>query len=210
MSRQYTTKVYTEDGTTLIEVLITISIISFIFVIASDFVINGLNVQSYVSEQNDAVVESRKALAVMVGELRETANSGSGAYPLDTLEEQEIIFYSNIDDDTYPERIRYSLNGTIVERGVIHPSGEPLEYDEQDEQVTTVSQYIQNGTEPLFYYYNEDYPEDITNNPLGSPADPTEVRLIQISLSTNVNPNSILKARNLDIMVHLRNLKENY
>ncbi len=198
-----------QSGMTLIEMLITTSIVAIIFIVISDFTINSLFTQQYVSEQNDAVVAVRKSLKQLTSEIKETVNADTGAYPLDTVDDQELIFYSDIDNDDYTERVRYYLDGTNLMRAITEPEGDPLEYiTEQDPRI--LAEYIQNDTDPLFYYYNEDYPSDSVTNPLEEPIDITEVRMIEIRLSVNVNPIRLPDTRNLVTFIQLRNLKENF
>lgn len=201
---------YTANGFTLIEVSISVAVLVIITVLASNFVVDGLNIQRYVSEQNDAVVESRKALETMSGELREMVAADTGAYPIESVSEQEIVFYSDVDNDNYTERIRYYLDGTNLKRSIIEPTGDPLQYLPENETTTIFSQYIQNGDDSIFTYYNENYPADTVNNPLTDPIDKTEIRLIHIYVLTNVDPNRIPETRELQTGIQLRNLKENF
>lgn len=201
---------YTQYGFTLIEMVITVSIVGVISVIAANFVINGLTIQRYTSEQNEAIAESRKALNTMAGEIREMLSSDTGAYPIALAGEQELIFYSDVDNDMHTERIHYILNGTNLQRGIIEPTGNPLQYRVEDEIFTTFSIYIQNDTLPVFYYYNEQYPQDTNTNPLSAPVDISAIRMIQMNVHTNVDVNRIPDTRELLTAVQLRNLKENF
>lgn len=197
-------------GFSIIEMMITTAVISIVFLLAANFLLNGLNIQRYTSQQNEAIAESRKALKIMSSEMREMISSDTGAYPIESVSEQSITFFGDIDHDTYTERIRYFLDGTNLKRGVTEPSGEPLVYNTNNEVVTIFSEYIQNGMNPIFYYYNESYPEDTENNPLSGTIDVTEIRLIEIVVDTNVDPNRIPDTRELQSAVQLRNVKENF
>ncbi|MBI2410454.1 MAG: prepilin-type N-terminal cleavage/methylation domain-containing protein [Candidatus Kerfeldbacteria bacterium] len=199
-----------KDGFTIIEMMVVTAIIAMLSVMAAHFLVTGLNIQRFVSEQNDAIAESRKALKTMVSELRETVPADTGAYPIEDATEQEIIFYSDVDKDNETERVRYFLEGTNIQRGIIEPSGDPLEYLPENETVTTISHYIQNGSDPVFTYYNQNYPADTSTNPLAEPTNISEIRLVEIRVLTNVDPNRVPDTRELEAMVMLRNLKENF
>lgn len=202
------------NGFTIIEVMVTISVVSIIFVLAANFILDSMKSQRYLSEQNDAIVESRKAVAKMTSELREAISADTGAYPLAELDDQEIIFYSDVDKDTYTERVRYFLDGTQLKRGMTEPTTDAvtlaISYDTTAESVTTLAYYVENDTDPLFYYYNEDYPSDTAANPLTTPANPSVTRMVKIHVETNVDPNRIPDTRDLDSYIQLRNLKENF
>ncbi|HLD21744.1 MAG TPA: prepilin-type N-terminal cleavage/methylation domain-containing protein [Patescibacteria group bacterium] len=205
-SNHHATKTH---GFTLIELLITTAILTILVVLITDFVMNTLRMQEYTTQQNEAVTQSRLALKRMVSELREATSADTGAYPLESVSAQEIIFFSDVDKDESVERIRYFLEETNLRRGVIEPTGLPLQYNQENEIVSTFSSYIQNGTEPIFYYFNEQYPQNMEQNPLSNPIDKTVIRMIQIHLQTNVDIHRVPKTRTLNAFAQLRNLKEN-
>lgn len=94
-------------------------------------------------------------------------------------------------------------------KGVIEPvvgSGGKIEYPLEEEKVSTVSFYIRN-VPPIFEYYNRDWPEDTTNNPLPAPARLQETKLMKVYLVINVEPNRPPKEFELESFVQLRNLK---
>lgn len=203
-------RVYQQSGFTIIELLVAMGIVVIITTLAANFAVRGLQVQRIVGEQNQAVADSRTALDRFVNEMRETAPSDTGAYPIEQADEQELVFFSDVDHDETIERIHYYLEGSFLQRGVTEPSGDPLTYDTANEDVQTVSAYIRNDSDPLFYYYNEDYPADTATNPLASPVDVSEIRLIELRVQTNVDPDRVPKTHALEVQVHLRNLKENF
>ncbi len=200
-------------GFTLIEVVITLGILSFLMAGIYGFFIESYNFQTFVSEQNDAVSTARDGVEQLVYEIREAAPADTGAYTIELADEQELIFFSDVDADVLTERIRYFLDGTNLKKGVIEPTYDPLAeqtyaYD-GTEVITTIGQAVQNGVTPIFTYYNGDWPGDIVNNPLSYPADPTEVKLIKIYLEVNINPAKVPETYQLENYVQLRNLKDN-
>ncbi len=197
-------------GFTLIEIIITVTITATIFVLISEFLLLAIRTEDYVNEQNQAVIETRTALDVMIRELREAAPADTGAYPIFTASEQELIFFADTDKDDTTERVRYFLDGSELKRGYIEATGNPIEYLEINEEVSILSRYIRNGINPVFSYYNENYPTDTVNNPLTLPADLDAIRMVKIKLETNVDPARVPNTFTLDTFVHLRNLKENF
>lgn len=199
-----------QRGFTIIELLIAMGVVVIITIVAGNFAVRGLQVQRIVGEQNQAVAESRQALDRFVNEMRETAPSDVGSYPIEQADDQELVFFSDVDHDDMIERIHYYVEDNLLQRGITEPTGDPLTYDPANEQVKTVSAYIRNGSDPLFYYYNEDYPADVVNNPLSSPVNVTDIRLIEMQVDTNVDPDRVPKTHTLEVQVHVRNLKENF
>lgn len=193
-------------GMTLIEILTVASIAAIAVVALVRFVVVAYPIQKQTLLQSNANETARIQLERIAREIREARQSESGAYPLVEMQPQRIVFFADVDSDDRVERVRYSLQGTNLQRGVIEPSGDPIVYDEDDERVSTVSSFIQNGTRDIFSYYNGDYPSDTT--PL-SPMDLTEVKYIQFLLFVDADPNQRTDAVEVRSQVQIRNLKTN-
>ncbi|KKP97927.1 MAG: hypothetical protein UR99_C0005G0023 [Candidatus Moranbacteria bacterium GW2011_GWD2_36_12] len=67
------------------------------------------------------------------------------------------------------------------------------------------------SSQPIFRFYNQDYPGDIVNNPLStSPSLAVDqVRLIRVHLWINIKPLTAPDNVNFETFVNLRNLNEN-
>jgi hypothetical protein len=125
------------------------------------------------------------AVSTLTKELRGATNSGNGGYPLASLLDNEIIFYSDYDYDGQIERIRYVLNGNTLSKGIIEPVGDPTVYSTTTEKVKIVSDIIRNGTNSMFTYYNNSWPNDTTNNPLVLAKRISDTRLVKVYLKAN-------------------------
>jgi hypothetical protein len=122
--------------------------------------------------------------------------------------DQEIIFYTNVDDDFEMEKVRYFLEGNELKRGVLNSSGDPPEYS-GEEQVNLVIAYVQNQGNPIFYYYNGDWPADTANNPLPSPARLIDTKLMRVVLTINPRPSRPESQFTIESFAQIRNLKTN-
>jgi prepilin-type N-terminal cleavage/methylation domain-containing protein len=196
------------QGFTLIEVLITATIM----VVLGGLILTLINIVSRTrlsTFQNLMNIDQTNAqVSTMVRELRNIQVGDNAAYPLERAADQEIIFYSDIDYDGETEKVRYSLNGTQLEKGVIEPTGYPPTYPSANEKVRILTEDVRNGAEPIFYYYNGDWPADTVNNPLAQPVRLSESKLMKIYLKLNTKdePTSDFI---LESYTQLRILKEN-
>lgn len=159
-----------------------------------------LNSQAY----NEASI----AVAAMTRELRNARPAATGAYPMELANDQEIIFYANIDDDTQPEKIRYFLTGEELSRGITQPTGNPPTYT-GSEEINLVIPYVQNSGTPIFVYYNGEWPSDTTNNPLPAPARLTDTKLVTVQVTINPDPARPESEYFLTSSAQIRNLKTN-
>ncbi|MBI2009579.1 MAG: hypothetical protein HYS86_00220 [Candidatus Chisholmbacteria bacterium] len=153
--------------------------------------------------------QANSVAADMVRALRGALPSETGAYPLEVLDDQQIVFYSDVDADGRTERVRFFLEGVELKRGIIEPTDFPVSYPTENETVKVLSDYVQNGAQPLFYYYNGAWPTDAVNNPLNVESRLSDTRFVQLFMTLNVDPTRPESNFNLSPYVQLRNLKEN-
>jgi prepilin-type N-terminal cleavage/methylation domain-containing protein len=198
-----------QKGFTLIEILIT--------AVVTVILAGGILTLQYIIGQNQVTAwksyvginEANASTSSLVAELRTARNGENGAYPLEKADSSEIIFYSDVDFDESVERVRYFLTGTTFSRGVTKSSGFPISYLSANEKVKIISTIVRNGTDPIFYYYNNGWPLDTANNPLTTPASPVNVKLIKISIRLNADAQAENKDFVLENFTQIRMLKSN-
>ncbi len=206
---QHTIKTKGSEGITLVEILVVMVIVGILG--------SALVTMQYFLSQNQVVVfrsylnvdDANSSVTLLVRELRTASVSDNGAYALADIQDQQITFYSDIDFDGQVERVRYFLSGSQFSKGIIEPTGQPATYPSANEKVKVLSNNVQNDTTPVFYYYNEDWPQDTVNNPLQVPGGLSETKLIRIYLRLNPLANDPTNDYVLESNVQLRMLKEN-
>ncbi len=201
--------IYNQTGFSLLELSITLGIFIIIVLAWNNFTLQNLRSTAFGQEQLEAIRHAQNGINLMSKEIRELSPAEDGAYGLELAGDQEIIFYSDIDQDVYAERVRYFLEDDILKKGVTEPTGEPLTYNPTNEIVSTISEHVRNDTLPIFTYFNGDYPYDTINNPLPAPARMIETKLINVFLRINIDPQRAPDDFDLHTDVQLRNLKTN-
>lgn len=195
-------------GFTLVEMLVVIGILSFVTVMAfrlegDIFVLNNLSQSSLNSH-----FQGQNVMRSVIPELRKAATSALGAFPIASVASSSITFFSDIDNDSIAEQVRYYIQGTVLMKGVITPSGSPFSYNPAGEVVTTVAINIANGTStPVFDYYDTNY--DGSSAPLVLPANVNSIRLIKVTVVIDDNLNKLPAPLTFTSQVTLRNLKDN-
>lgn len=198
-----------QSGFTIVELLLGMTIFSFLLAGVLSFQQLLTQGEEFGVSQALTIESSQNSLQNLVQELRNSRQSDGGAYPLQLADDQEIIFYSNADNDADIERIRYFLEGTDLKKGTIDPQGFPIQYPAQNEVVKVIANYVQNGSNPLFYYYNQNWPADQDNNPLSTPAQLNHVSLVKIEVHINAEPEHPEREFVLEPFVQIRMLKGN-
>lgn len=202
-------KVKHEKGMTLIEVLIAMAILSVLGLgLVSLQYILGKN-QVLVINSYKSVDDANNSVTNFIRELRTARTSDSGSYVLETVNDQEIKFYSDIDHDGATEKVHYYLNGTNFIKGLIEPQGYPPQYPAAQEIPTTLTSNVRNGTTPVFYYYNSGWPQDTTDNPLPQDKRLSDARIVKIYLVVNTQKNDPNKNFVLESFAQIRMLKDN-
>lgn len=200
-------------GLTLVEMMAAIFVVAagmlgFTLLFSSTWKTN-----KFVIETGVTAVQVNRALNEVTTNLRKIRQADNGDYPIEAGDDFDLTVYIDVDGDGVTERVHYWLDAANdqVKRGVTDPvAGTPPTYPAGDTTVTTIANYIVNeASEPLFYYYNENYPGDTVNNPLATPVDIQSVRLVRVHLRMNIDPIKAPENINVESFVELRNL-ENY
>ena len=189
------------------EMMIGVAVLIILLGMISMFIIRAFYVNSYSIEQGLNTSVLQNTLRSFTTNLREAKQSDAGGYTLELADDFEIIFYANIDDDDVTERLRYYLDGTQLKLGVTEPTGFPLSYPSGDDETRVIGNGIVNTAgQPLFYYFNQDYPEDVANNPLATPATVSDVTMIKVDVYANVDPDEAPDSMHMETFVRPRNI----
>ncbi len=171
------------SGFTLLEVLAALEIFILIFAVAVGIFMSSYNANTIVFEQLLTQSEGRRAVQDFMDEARRANYSSIGAYPIAAAGTSTLIFYSDVNGDTFKERVRYFLAGAILKKGIIIPTGTPLVYVTSSETLTEVAHSVTNpATSSIFYYYDQNFDGMSTSTPLSQPVTTTAVRMIELRL----------------------------
>lgn len=196
------------QGMTLLETLVAMGI--FIMMIASvvEIMLWGNHGKDVVFEQLSTQNEGRQVVQDFVNDLRRANVSSIGSYPIELAQSQQIIFYSNIDSDSWRERVRYFLSGNTLKRGIIKPSGTPLVYNSAAESVVDIVHDVANSSTPIFYYYDQNY-SGVSSTAMTYPIKISAIRMVGIKLMLEEKPNVAPVPFNIEAKTEIRNLKSN-
>jgi len=183
-----------KPGFSLMELLIAMAIMVLASLGITLMAQMGYQYYNFVFNQAEILGNIQKSINMMSKEIREMRQADSGAFNIAEANSNELIFYSDIDETPDVERIRYFINGTCLKKGIIKPTGVPLRYLDENEEVSDISCNVTNSpSEPIFSYYSG-YPSGGTL--LAIPADPHLVKVINLYLrinSTGLQPVPISK-----------------
>ena len=189
------------------EVLVSIFILSLIVLAVYSFQKDVFSMNRIISGSLTAQEEARRALKSMSAEVRTASPSSLGAYAIAQTAPSSFTFYSNTDDDSFKERVRYFLDGTTLKRGIIKPSGAPLTYNPANETISELVHDVASAATSTFSYYDENY--DGATQPLAEPIDIATVRLVKITIVIDKNSQAPPGPMTLTTQISMRNLKDN-
>ncbi len=141
---------------------------------------------------------------VLVTEVRSMGPSSIGGYAIQAAASSSFIFFSDVDQDGIFERVRYTLTSTTLERGLIEPTGNPLQYVTSSETVRTLVTNIL-AASSTFLYFDENYTG--AENPLPAPIDLPSIRVVRIDVYADVSPSTAPQPTYFTNTVAIRNLR---
>ena len=200
-----------KKGFTLIEILVAMGIFALVIGAVSGILIYSLRYNSVLWEQLKTQNDGRRVLREVVDDVRRAEQSSIGSFAIVTTDEYELSFYANIDDDSLREKVRFWIDDgdTTLKKGVIKPTGNPLEYLSGDESVVEIAHDVvnRNKSVPVFSYFSEE--SDPTSDPLTQPVALTDVNIIRVQLELEEDPNETPIPLHVESTVHIRSLKTN-
>ena len=196
-------------GFSIVEFIFAVVIATIIVMAITLFARDILSINTSAQSSLTAILESRKILSVMVKELRSTAPSALGSYPIEEAATSTIIFFADVDEDDVADRVRYFLDPVTrdITRGVIIASGDPPDYAAAETFSTLMTDVGNATTTPIFDYYSGAYTG--SGIPLLMPIDIPLIRLVKITIDIVSDPNKSSGARTITSDAALRNLKDN-
>jgi len=198
------------SGMTIIEMIVAISIFTIAILGFTVLFMRSWKMNSYTIEMGQSSYAVSQGVNSMVNYLRKVRQADDGSYPIKSAAENDLVVFSDYDKDGITERLHFYLQSGQVMMGITKPtSGIPRTYEASDQQTKLLADRIVNeADEPIFYYYNKDYPGDTANNPVAMPVDVSTVRLVRIFLKINIDPNRAPDNIETQSFVELRNLND--
>lgn len=191
-----------DAGLTLIETVMTIAIFTIVSLLLSYSIANFYKTNAYSIEQGAAISSARRAVEVLVQDIREATYSDEGGYPIISMDANTLYFYSDTDHDNNVERIRFFFNGDTFIKGVTNSAGNPLTYTAQPESEIIIAEDVRNPalTTSVFHYYDDTGTEILDYN------DVLDVRFVEMNIIININPQRLPNDFYLNSSAALRNL----
>jgi len=199
-----------KKGMTLIEALLAISIFTMGIAGFSLLFVKSWGINSYTYEMGQSSMAVYQGVSSMGVYLREVRQGDNGSYPIKSASDNDLVVYSDFDKDGITERLHFYKNGNQIIMGYRKPSGGfPKTYADGDQETRVMANSIVNEANvPIFYYYNKNYPGDQANNPVPTPANVANIRLVKIYLKINIDPNRAPDNIETSSFIELRNLND--
>ena len=210
-SRYQPHKNFLNEGLSLIEVVLSVFIVSLVGIGIASVSQNIVAFNRYFNYSFTTGDQAQRLLRPMGQEIRSASVSNNGSYPLEVTQANEFVFYSDIDNDGLAERVRYYLSGTTLLKDIVKPTGSPLVYILSNKTTVTMAtgvQNIANGNIPIFNYYDSTYTGSTTGEVLPASGNISLVRLVRITLLIDADPQLPPPAQRVTTLVSVRNLKQ--
>lgn len=199
-----------KNGMSLLEALIAIGIFTMGIAGFTVFFAKTWSSNKFILEEGQASMLASRSVEQIVKDLRRVRQPESGEYPIKSCSDFVLVVFIDIDKDGVTEKVHYYAENQQLKRGISKPSGTPPVYPSEDQQVAVLANYIINtSSQPVFYFYNNNYPGDAAHNPINTPVNDIEdVRLIKVHLLVNIDPAHAPDNINIESFAELRNLND--
>jgi len=191
-------------GMSFVEMIIAIAILIMGMGVFTMLFIRSWETNRFVLESGQAQMQASQGVQKMVDIIRNARQADNGAFPLVSAGDEELILYSNVDDDSAIERVRFRLvSGSIVQE-VRNPNSDiPPQYaNNYESQQEIVRNIVQEDVHPIFSYY------DNTNTELSGAFSLNEVTMVKVILAVDDNENRPPSATIIESFAAIRNLNE--
>lgn len=185
-----------KKGFTLIEIIVSISILVILGLSVNAFLSDSFKFNRQISDNIENLHSAKAFLQKISAEIRSMSISNTGSFPITEAGTSSITFFSDTNSDNLKEQIKYYLQGDILYKKVIVPSGNPLIYSENSSVTTVIIKGI-NPNIVIFEYFDGNYAG--TTSAMIHPINPSTVRLIRVNISVN--------DQTFDTQISIRNLK---
>ncbi len=198
-----------QQGMSIVELIISTTLLVILMGVLSLLMIRAFYINRFTIEQGINVAEVQKTIRSFTAKLREAKQSDAGGYLIEVATKDELTFFANIDGDATTERLHYFFENNQLKVGISEPVGFPASYPVNDDTIQIVGNGVVNTElQPIFQYYNRDYPSDVVNNPLIMPIDAVDIGMIKIDLYVNVNTVEVPDSTHMGTFVRPRNIKD--
>lgn len=201
-------------GFTLVETLVALAIFTLGMQATVLVFAKTIKNKAYTMEMGKASFIISRSMGDLIGYIRRARQSDDGAFPIISADENDFVLYSDYDKDGITEKLEIQLDYTtdIVKLTTCKPTSTvPKRYDCLGGSVKIIElakNIINTPSEPMFSYYNKDYPLDTVNNPISGTVDVSQIRLVKILLKINIDPNRPQDNITQESFVEMRNLND--
>ncbi len=188
-----------ESGYTLLELIFVIGITGMMTLTIVGFVVSSSRGYQYLDHQSRAAVDLSNTLNRVSKVIRGTTDV------VDAQSNTLTIYGYFSPNDAVVKKIRYFKNGNKLMVGVIPPTGSApnYTYNQADEEVSVLQDYLSMGSTPIFTYF------DASGNQLTGSFAITQIKQIGLEMAINPKPTILEKPISTKTVVTLRNKKVN-
>jgi prepilin-type N-terminal cleavage/methylation domain-containing protein len=192
-------------GFTLIEMLVVIGIIGIILPVLVGSIASLYSTHGRTLARALALSEATKGTREIVRDVRAAVYAEDGALPIVSIATSSFTFFVDTDFDGRVERVRYTLNGTSIEKGVIEPTASAT-YPVGSETVRVLVRDIVNSASstPVFRYFSA------TSTEITTSAQALMIRRVEVQLVGSPTAGKQANRISVHSSASIRNLKDTY
>lgn len=201
-----TRKIYnTARGMTMMEAIIAIAILSIVMLGTTTLFATIWKMQGFSMREGLASQQASYAVTRMTDLIRDARQADNGMYAVVSATPNEFIVYTDMESDGVTERVRFYRDGGGIYRGITVPGGGfPVTYNTATETVEQIARDVVDNDDSvaLFTYFDAD------NAQIAASPTIETVRMVQITVTVDVDPTQLPEGVQVASFASLRNLRE--
>lgn len=193
------------SGFTILELVIAMGITVIVAVLFMRFSRDVTDSTLRFSGSLVAQQQIQQTLQLMMPEIRSASQSNLGGYPIGQATSSTFEFYSDVDRNGTFDKVRYFLNGTTFEKGVVRPTGTPFQYVTSTEEIVDLVINMIPSNQ-IFTYYDSAATSSLSI-PLPQPIDVLKIKTVKVSIVANQGTQVIPSIVGVEDEATIRNLR---
>ncbi|MDB4992488.1 MAG: Type pilus pilin [Parcubacteria group bacterium] len=188
---------------TIIELLVTISILVVVMGALMMLIQSFYKNNSYLVEETAALASARSGVGNAIVALREASYGDDGSYPIAAAATSTVTLYADLNANGSVERVTYTLQNGTLYRTSANSSGNPPVYPAAAQSTTTIATNVRNtNATPMFTYFDSTGTQLSTTSPAIA-----AISSVKVQVLVDLNPTRAPNVFTLTETATIRNLR---
>jgi type II secretory pathway component PulJ len=196
--------IHKKSGFTFLEIIIAVGLSALVVLAVGKFAGTITNIGVLLNSGLQANQDLTSVFRTITTDMRGMELSAAGGYPIEAASTSSLTFFSDIDQNGTAERVRYFLGTSTLEQGITKAATSSPWYPTSTEVVSVIVPNVLIASSS-FQYFGVGYSG--TSSPLAMPALITDIRVVKLTLASELSTSTAPRPAVFSTTVTIRNLR---